>query len=74
MIMCWLYDDDGMSCCKMLYVGIFFDGMCNNVDCDCMGGKYSNVVWLFDVFLCDKYYSVIYVVGVGMLFVDEIGD
>lgn len=73
-IMRRLHDDDGMSCCKTLHVGIFFDGTRNNADRDRAGGKHSNVARLFDVFPRDKYHSAIYVAGVGTPFVDEIGD
>ncbi|MCA8113414.1 T6SS phospholipase effector Tle1-like catalytic domain-containing protein [Burkholderia cepacia] len=73
-IMRRLHDDDGMSCCKTLHVGIFFDGTRNNADRDRAGGKHSNVARLFDVFPRDKYHSAIYVAGVGTPFVDEVGD
>ena len=73
-IMRRLHDDNGMSCCKTLHVGIFFDGTRNNADRDRAGGKHSNVARLFDVFPRDKYHSAIYVAGVGTPFVDEVGD
>lgn len=70
-----LHDDDGMSCCKTLHIGIFFDGTRNNADRDRPGNKHSNVARLSDVFpQNDKYHRAIYVAGVGTPFVEQVGD
>ncbi|WP_423368407.1 T6SS phospholipase effector Tle1-like catalytic domain-containing protein [Burkholderia sp. LMG 32019] len=69
-----LHDDDGMSCCKTLHVGIFFDGTRNNAERDRSGHKHSNVARLWDAFPQDKYHKAIYVAGVGTPFVVEVGD
>ncbi|AIP03841.1 secreted protein hcp [Burkholderia pseudomallei] len=69
-----LHDDDGMSCCKTLHIGIFFDGTRNNAERDKSGHKHSNVARLRDAFLQDRYHKSIYVAGVGTPFSSEIGD
>ncbi|MFD1559960.1 T6SS phospholipase effector Tle1-like catalytic domain-containing protein [Paraburkholderia silviterrae] len=69
-----LTGDDGLSCCKTLHIGLFFDGTRNNAERDTNSGKQSNVARLRDVFPVDRYHRVIYVAGVGTPFVDEIGD
>ncbi|RQS37402.1 DUF2235 domain-containing protein [Burkholderia sp. Bp8992] len=69
-----LHDDDGMSCCKTLHIGIFFDGTRNNAERDRSGHKHSNVARLRDAFQQDDYHKAIYVAGVGTPFVAEVGD
>ncbi|WGS49980.1 DUF2235 domain-containing protein [Paraburkholderia sp. D15] len=69
-----LAEDDGLSCCKTLHIGLFFDGTRNNAERDAPSKKHSNVARLRDVFAVDKYHRVIYVAGVGTPFVDEVGD
>ncbi|MFL9885181.1 DUF2235 domain-containing protein [Paraburkholderia agricolaris] len=68
-------EDEGMSCCRTLHIGVFFDGTRNNADRDQRDNKQSNVARLRDVYPQDgKYYLRIYVAGVGTPFADEIGD
>ncbi|WP_321813572.1 MULTISPECIES: DUF2235 domain-containing protein [unclassified Paraburkholderia] len=69
-----LHDDDGMSCCKTLHIGVFFDGTRNNEGRDRPGGKDSNVSRLFHAFMVDRWHQPIYVAGVGTPFVNEVGD
>jgi hypothetical protein len=70
-----LTQDEGMSCCKTLHIGFFFDGTRNNADRDQRDKKQSNVARLRDVYPQDgEYYWRIYVAGVGTPFKDEVGD
>lgn len=69
-----LHEDDGMTCCKTLHIGIFFDGTRNNADRDRGARKESNVARLHAAFPIDQYHQAIYVAGVGTPFVEQIGD
>ncbi|WP_052391864.1 DUF2235 domain-containing protein [Paraburkholderia bannensis] len=69
-----LHDDDGMSCCKTLHIGFFFDGTRNNADRDRAGQRDSNVARLHAAFAADTWHQAVYVTGVGTPFVNEVGD
>ncbi|MDN7673520.1 DUF2235 domain-containing protein [Burkholderia oklahomensis] len=69
-----LQSDDGMSCCKTLHIGFFFDGTRNNADRDGTGKRDSNVARLRATFPADRHHYRIYVAGVGTPFVDQIDD
>jgi hypothetical protein len=69
-----LTEDEGMSCCKTLHIGLFFDGTRNNAERDRPGNKHSNVARLLDAYQLDQYHRRIYVAGVGTPFVNEVGD
>ncbi|RKF44507.1 DUF2235 domain-containing protein [Paraburkholderia fungorum] len=69
-----LSEDDGLSCCKTMHMGFFFDGTRNNADHDRPVHKHSNVARLFDTYPLDNYHYPIYIAGVGTRFANEIGD
>ncbi|WP_322054204.1 T6SS phospholipase effector Tle1-like catalytic domain-containing protein [Paraburkholderia bannensis] len=69
-----LHDDDGMSCCKTLHIGFFFDGTRNNAERDRAGQRDSNVARLHAAFAADTWHQAVYVAGVGTPFANEVGD